>query len=101
MVAASVVRDGQLLSLSGAVDLANVPTLHAECLPAAGAAGLAVDLSGAASVDSSALALLMDLRRAVETAGGRFEVRNPPPALTTLADLYGVGFLLTNRPPDA
>jgi len=101
MADAGVKREGQVLLLSGPVNLASVPALHAACLPAAGAEGLAVDLAGATSVDSSALAMLMDLRRIVETAGGHFEVRHPPPALGTLADLYGVGFLVENRVPDA
>ncbi len=96
-----VEREGQLLRLSGAVNLASVPALYTACLAAAGADGLAVDLAQASSVDSSALAMLMDLRRVVEAAGGRFEVRNPPAALGTLADLYGVGFLVENRKPDA
>lgn len=96
-----VERDGQTLRLQGPVNLASVPELHAACLPAAGAAGLTIDLAAAGAVDSAALALLMDLRRAVEAAGGRFELRNPPAALATLADLYGVGFLIENRTPDA
>ena len=98
---ARVDREGQLLRLSGPVNLGSVPELHAACLPAASAQGLVVDLAAATSVDSSALALLLDLRRAVETAGGRFELRNAPAALGTLADLYGVGFLVENRTPDA
>ena len=91
--------EGQHLRFTGAVNLASVPALHAACLPVAGAAGLSVDFAAAGAVDSSALALLIDLRRAVEQAGGAFRVENAPPALKTLAALYGVGFLIDNTKP--
>lgn len=101
MQEARVEREGQLLRLSGPVNLTSVPGLHAPCLAAAAAGALQVDLADASAVDSSALALLLDLRRATEAAGGQFELRNPPAALRTLAELYGVGFLVDNRAPDA
>ena len=92
--------DGQQLRFTGAVNLASVPALHAACLPLAGPKGLTVDFSTAGAVDSSALALLIDLRRAVEQAGGAFTVAHPPQALKTLAALYGVGFLVDNTKPN-
>jgi len=101
MTAASVEREGTLLRLRGPLNLASVPTQYAACLPAAGAAGLIIDLAEAEPVDSSALALLIGLRRAVEEAGGHFQVRNVPDALHTLAGLYGVGFLIDNTLPAA
>jgi phospholipid transport system transporter-binding protein len=92
--------EGQHLRFTGAVDLASVPALHAACLPLAGAAGLTVDFSSAGAIDSSALALLIDLRRAVEQAGGAFIVEHAPQSLKTLAALYGVGFLVDNSKPN-
>ena len=101
MDAASVERDGTQLHLRGPVTLASVPELQGPCVAAASAAGLSLDLSGATTVDSSALALLIAVRRAVEAAGGVFEVRAVPEALHTLAGLYGVNFIVDNSAPDA
>ena len=98
---AGVERDGTHLRLTGPVTLATVPGLHEACFAAVAAAGLEVDLAAATVVDSSALALLIALRRAVEHAGGAFTVRAVPDALRTLAGLYGVEFLIDNAAPDA
>jgi anti-anti-sigma factor len=92
-------QDG-VLNLRGPLNLGSVPALQKACLEAAGAGGLVVDLADSTAVDSSALALLMSLRRAVELAGGHFELRNPPAALRVLGELYGVGFLVDNAAPD-
>lgn len=44
--------------------------------------------------DSSALAVLLECRRAAQAWGKRFELRSLPPALAGLASLYGLGELL-------
>ena len=49
-----------------------------------------VDLAGVTEVDSSAVSLLLEWRRQVKGAALRFA--NLPPALKSLADLYGVAF---------
>ena len=48
------------------------------------------DLSGVGQLDSSALSLLLSLRRRAQAAGSRLEVRHLPESLASLAKLYGV-----------
>jgi phospholipid transport system transporter-binding protein len=55
---------------------------------------LAIDASGLADFDTSALALLLQARRLAQAAGREFEVRGAPPKLGQLAQLYGVAELL-------
>ncbi|SFF09993.1 STAS domain-containing protein [Paracidovorax wautersii] len=56
--------------------------------------GLVVDAAALASFDSSALAVLLECRRAALSEGKTFAVKSLPPALATLAGLYGVEELL-------
>ncbi len=48
------------------------------------------DLSGLGQLDSSALSLLLSLRRRAQAAGSRLEFRHLPESLASLAKLYGV-----------
>jgi phospholipid transport system transporter-binding protein len=48
------------------------------------------DLAGIGLLDSSALSLLLSLRRRAEAAGSAIEFRNIPDSLASLAKLYGV-----------
>lgn len=48
------------------------------------------DLEGVGQLDSSALSLLLSLRRRAEKAGSSIEFRHIPESLTSLAKLYGV-----------
>ena len=98
---ATVERHGTLVQVQGPVTLASVPALQVLCQPAVSAAGLQVDLQQVTTVDSAALALLLALRRDTEALGGQFEARNVPAAMSTLAGLYGVGFLVDNSVPHA
>lgn len=50
----------------------------------------AFDLAGLKNLDSSALSLLLSLRRRAQAAGKPLEFRNAPESLKSLADLYGV-----------
>ncbi len=59
---------------------------------------LTVDFSTVSDVDSSALALILEYRRAAESAGRRVTVSNLPASLKTLADLYGVTELIAATP---
>lgn len=52
------------------------------------------DLAGAATLDSAAVAILLAWRRAAQARGATLEFYNPPPALCSLAELYGVAELL-------
>ncbi len=60
-------------------------------------ATVAADASALLRFDSSALAVLLDVRREAAAAGKAFAVRAMPPRLRELARLYGVDRLL----PDA
>ena len=53
-----------------------------------------IDASTLAQIDSSALAVLLELRRQALARGLRFEVRAAPGRLLDLARLYGVQELL-------
>ncbi len=99
--ATTIQREGTLVRVQGPVTLGSVAGLQTLCRPAVSAAGLQLDLQGATTVDSAALALVLALRRDTEALGGKFEVRNVPAAVVTLAGLYGVGFLADNSVPHA
>jgi phospholipid transport system transporter-binding protein len=58
------------------------------------AANWQVDAGGLQSFDSSALALLLDLRRSAMAANAVLKVHNAPERLTQLASLYGVNELI-------
>ncbi len=61
-----------------------------------------VDATRLASFDSSALAVLLECRRTALFNGRGFMVKGLPPALASLAGLYGVQELLPAPPgPDA
>ena len=84
-----------------AIDLAGACKALAEIRAALGpvdAAGpLELDLAGLAGFDSSALAVLLAVRREY---GPRMALRSVPPNLRTLARLYGVESVLFDpRPP--
>jgi len=63
-------------------------------LEKARAANWQIDASALASFDSSALALLLDIRRAALAAGSALGLHNVPARLTQLATLYGVNDLI-------
>ncbi len=58
------------------------------------AADWKIDASKLEAFDSSALALLLDLRRSAITANAKLVVHNAPARLTQLAMLYGVSELI-------
>jgi phospholipid transport system transporter-binding protein len=86
-------------SPEGPVNLSTVSALSSMLLAAATPDGMVVNLTGVTEVDSSSLALLIAARRAVEAAGGVFEVKEVPDAIKTLASLYGVNFIVDNAAP--
>lgn len=55
---------------------------------------LVVDAGALTDFDSSALAVLLECRRAALSEGKSFSVKSLPAALATLAGLYGVQELL-------
>jgi phospholipid transport system transporter-binding protein len=74
--------------------MANVTGLLAESADLFREADVIVDLSGVTEVDSSAVSLLLEWRRAAQAASRRVEFVSIPSNLKSLADLYGVAELL-------
>lgn len=78
--------DGLTLALSGPVTFAHTARLARELRPRAAAARV-LDWSAVTQVDSSAVALILELARA---AGHGHTLRQPPAGLSSLITLYGV-----------
>ena len=85
---------GERWGYKGALTFANASRVFAEAvampLPSTGE----IDLAGTAAVDSSAVAVLLALRRRAAEEGRLLVFIDVPPALTALADLYSVEDLL-------
>jgi len=82
-------QDGRC-RLTGAVNLENVIALREQGLSLFTAAVTELDLSGVTEVDSTALSLLFEWRRAALAANRRIRYVNLPENLSSLARLYGV-----------
>ena len=76
--------------LDGDLTLANASQWLAEGEAALTQGVVAFDLAGLGQLDSSALSLMLSLRRRAEAAGSSIEFRNLPDSLISLAKLYGV-----------
>ena len=55
---------------------------------------VAIDAQGLRVLDSSAVAVLLELRRELQAAGRSMSLRHPPPRLSDHVSLYGVSELL-------
>ncbi len=77
-------------TLTGAVTLENALTLREEGLRLFAAPEMTLDLAGVTEVDSTALSLLFEWRRAALAANRHIRYVNLPENLTSLARLYGV-----------
>jgi phospholipid transport system transporter-binding protein len=66
-------------------------------LPSQTGPAVVVDATALERFDSSALAVLLDFRRASLERGKAFDLRGLPPRLVDLARLYGVAELLAPR----
>jgi phospholipid transport system transporter-binding protein len=82
-------RDGNLLRVSGALTIANAAAL-CEAAKQHINGDVIVDLTAVTEVDSSALSLLFEWRRAAQQNKSRISFRNLPESLQSLAALYGV-----------
>ncbi|MGD9772628.1 STAS domain-containing protein [Diaphorobacter sp.] len=69
-----------------------------QALKAQGESLVVVDAGALANFDSSALAVLLECRRVAVFEGRGFMVKALPPALASLAGLYGVQELLPSTP---
>ena len=77
-------------TLKGAVNLETVLALREDGLRQFAAAEVTLDLSAVTDVDSAAISLLFEWRRAALAAGRRIRYVNLPENLQSLAKLYGV-----------
>ena len=72
--------------------------LLAQALKAEGRAPVVVDATALTRFDSSALAVLLEVRREALALGRTFSVKGLAPRLRELAGLYGVAALLPSAP---
>lgn len=85
-----------LLPVSVNVEGANdVCRLLTQALQRETQAEVVVDASNLQHFDSSVLAVLIECQRVAQSLGKSFSLRNTPPKLVDLAQLYGVDALVT------
>ena len=87
-------REGDRMTVSGALTLANVAAVLQEGSAAISDGVRSVDLGEVGELDSSALALLLAWLREAKRRHGGLVFTNLPHGLTTIARLYGVAELL-------
>jgi ABC-type transporter Mla MlaB component len=80
-------RDGNRLLLEGAVTMDTVPALLSRGRAALAEGVEILDFSAASTIDSAAIAMALELRRA---SGGRLQMVNLPEGGLNLARLYSV-----------
>jgi phospholipid transport system transporter-binding protein len=86
---------GGRCTVQGPITIRNASQVLAESASRFTDPQLVVDLSGVTEVDSAAVSLLLEWRRAATRENRRVEFVNLPDNLRSLADLYGVSHLLT------
>ncbi|MBS1217440.1 MAG: anti-sigma-factor antagonist [Proteobacteria bacterium] len=77
-------------TLKGAVNLENALALREDGLRLFTQSEVTLDLSGVTEVDSAAISLLFEWRRAAQAANRSIRFVNLPDNLKSLAQLYGV-----------
>jgi phospholipid transport system transporter-binding protein len=90
----SVHAENSRLALSGPVVMQTLKSLHTKGLAQIAAGDVVVDMAGVTEADSSAVSLLMELRRAAEAHTRKLSIINMPDSVRSLASLYGVTDLL-------
>ena len=89
---------GEVLALTGELSFATIPQVLEESAACAARPDLperlTIDFAAITSVDSSAVALLLDWRRMAAKRGKTLVFVNLPANLKALAELYGVGELI-------
>jgi phospholipid transport system transporter-binding protein len=89
-----IVCEGGRCTLSGPVTIRNAAALLEEGSRLLTGNGVTLDLSGVTEVDSAAVSLLLEWRRAALRRNGQITFVNLPGNLQSLAQLYGVTELL-------
>ena len=86
--------EGERCRLEGPVTMENVTAVLAEARELFRTPRVIVDLKAVTEVDSAAVSLLLEWRRAAERDRRRIEFENVPANLESLAELYGVAHLI-------
>jgi phospholipid transport system transporter-binding protein len=84
----------QTITLDGHLTMLSTPTIYRQGLQALTAGSWQIDCSQLASVDSSAVALLLAWLRAAQAKNCQLSVSGLPSSLLSLASLYGVDEML-------
>lgn len=87
------------LTLPDTVTLATAAQTLRALEPALGSTPVALDASTLRDFDSAALAVLLQLRRSAQAAGGDLRISGAPKLLADLAQLYGVDAALPGLAP--
>ena len=85
---------GERCTVQGPITLNNVTALLAEGMQLFKGTRVVVDLKAVTEVDSAAVSLLLEWRRAAARENRRIEFENVPANLESLAELYGVAHLI-------
>ena len=88
--------EGERCVVQGPITIANATAVLAESASLFTTPRVIVDLSNVTEVDSAAVSLLLEWRRAAGRAQRHIEFVNLPESLKSLADLYGVSHLLAS-----
>ena len=86
--------DGERCTVQGPITIGNASAVLAESARLFTGPTTIVDLGAVTAVDSAAVSLLLEWRRAAARANRHVEFVNLPHSLKSLADLYGVSHLL-------
>ena len=90
-------RDGNLLRVRGALTIASGTAVCEAGKQQFGDGDLVVDLAAVTEVDSTALSLLFEWRRAAREKNLQLAFRNLPESLKSLAELYGLTELVAEK----
>ncbi len=88
------VADDRRFALSGPVVMENLIGLYKAGLQKVAEGDVVVDMAGVTDADSSAVSLLLELRREAARRSHKVLVINVPDSVRSLAKLYGVADLL-------
>lgn len=82
------------LMIRGALTMSSAPALFNQGVQQLARGDLCVDFSATESVDSAAVSMLLGWMRAAQAQQRKLSFRAMPPAVISLATLYGVADLL-------
>lgn len=91
-----IARAGNELRLSGALTIANAATLCEEGKRELNG-DVVIDFSAVTEVDSTALSVIFEWRRAAREKNLKVSIRNLPDSMKSLAALYGVADLVASN----